>query len=227
VFSPVILLKFEVGFLQSIWRPEVKITIDTLIRSGRIDELSKVTVLDFPPDLSLDGDEGKNGSAIAMLDALLEEHSELLRSPDCGDLYESIQLRRLEYLVNVGRMIEALPLFVEATGFPLEKPDSFVFRMAYCLAKCGEFETAHNMMKKALAISRSRAQEARARYSIYVAAKDYDNALVELQFCQAHMGESDLSIPHMMDALAYVHEQMGHADEAALYRQAAGLPYEN
>jgi tetratricopeptide (TPR) repeat protein len=180
-------------------------------------------------DARLDGGEGKNKSAIAKLDRLLEEHSELLRSPDCKELYELIQMRRLEYLVNVGRMVAALPLFIEATGFVMEKPDSFVLRMAYCLAKCGEFETAHNMMNKALASSNSIAQETHARYylgSIYVAEKDYDKALVEFRFCEMHIEESDhsipLSIPQVMDALAYVHEQMGHANEASQYRKAAG-----
>jgi tetratricopeptide (TPR) repeat protein len=172
----------------------------------------------------LEGDEGKNTSAVARLDRLLEEQKELLHSAECEDLYESIQMQRLEYLVNVGRMQEARPLFSEARGFSMEKRYDFAFREAYCLAKCGDLAEAHQIMSKALAESNGIFQETRGRYylgAIYVADRKYNEALVEFQFCETHVGESSLSYSHVMDALAYVHEELGHAEEAIRYKQAA------
>jgi tetratricopeptide (TPR) repeat protein len=176
----------------------------------------------------LDGDEGNNKSAIARLDRLLEEQEELLHSAECEDLYESIQMQRLDYLLNVGRMQEALPLFSEARGFAIEKKYDFAFREAYCLAKCGNLEEAHLIMGKALAQSNGIVQETRGRFylaSMYLSERKYKEALVEFQFCEEHIGETDLSIPHLMDALAYVHEKLGHAEEATRYLRAKGTKY--
>jgi tetratricopeptide (TPR) repeat protein len=178
----------------------------------------------------LDGDEGDNKSAIARLDRLLEEREELLRSAECEDLYESVQMQRLEYLVNVGRMQEALPLFSEVRGFAIEKRYDFAFREAYCLAKCGDLERAHLIMSKALAESNGIVQETRGRYysgAMYMTERKYEDALVEFQFCETHMGESDLSISLVMHALAYVHEKMGHNQEATRYLQAARTNYKH
>lgn len=178
----------------------------------------------------LDGDEGKNRIALGKLNRLLEAKGELLRSPDCRDLYESVQMRRLEYLTNLGEMKEALPLFTEARGFEVEKPRSFKFRMAYCLAKCGYVEQAHALVKEGLAETSNITEEVRGRYylgSIYVAEKKYAEALTQFQFCETHLKDSDISHEHLMDALSYVYEKLGKPKDAARYRQVAKDQYKH
>jgi tetratricopeptide (TPR) repeat protein len=173
----------------------------------------------------LDANEGKNEMAVEKLNKLLEEHADLLHTPECLDLYESIQYQRAEYLSNLNRMGQALPLFLETRGFKKEKPKDFIFRMAFCVAKCGDFERAHVLMKRALADCRDIRQENMARYYlglIYAAARDYGKALAEFQFCEAHLDEFDLSIPSLMEALSYVCEKSGRTGGAAKYRRAGG-----
>jgi tetratricopeptide (TPR) repeat protein len=118
---------------------------------------------------------------------------------------------------------EALPLFAESLEFKAEKPRDHAYRMAYCLAECGDVARAKDAITGALKRRLDKHEEWTARYylgAVFAAAKEYDKALRELRFCEIHLDDSEGPITGLIDSLAYVCEKLGHLEDAARYKRA-------
>ena len=175
-------------------------------------------------EAGIDAREGKDKESLRKLDSLLQLNKELLATPELRDLYEGIQILRAGRLQNLDRPHEALPLFLEAQNYKAEKPDDFLCRTAYCLAKCGEIAPAKALISRVMQSSLDPAQENTARYylaGIFVINGEYAKAFEELQFCERHLDQFELAIPALMQSLAYVCEKLGLSKQAFSYRRAS------
>jgi len=187
------------------------------------DDPEYVAWLDYL-EAGIDAREGRDKESLRRLDGLLENFAAFLKTPQWIDLYERVQILRSARLQNLKRPREALPLFVEALGFTAEKPKDHNYRMAYCLAECGDVSRAKDAVTNALKGKLDRHEEWTARYylgAIYAAGNEYESALAEFQFCECHLDDSDGSITNLMDSLAYVCSKLGRLDDAARYGRAS------
>jgi tetratricopeptide (TPR) repeat protein len=191
------------------------------VGDASVDYLARLSYL----EAGIDAREGCDEEALAKLNELLADLGDDLQTPGYRDLYEGIQIMRAGRLQNLKRPREALPLFIESQKFDSEKPSDHVYRMAYCVAQCGQSERAAEIVIDTLAGSLDISTECMARYylgAIYTAQGEHRKALNEFQFCEEHLGDSNLAVPQLMESIAYTYKELGEPNKAAQYLRAAG-----
>lgn len=216
-------LIFEARSLEAVGRfAEARSCLEEARKLGDgSDELARLSYL----EAGIDAREGYDKEALAKLDKLVTNLGDTLQTAEYRDLYEGIVIMRAGRLQNLKRPCEALPLFVESQSFKSQKPSDHVFRMAYCMAQCGQSERAAEIIIKELAGDLDISMQCLARYylgAIYAAQSEYRKALKEFQYCEEHLGDSDLAVPPLMESIAYTYKKLGIADKAAQYLRAAG-----
>lgn len=175
-------------------------------------------------EAGLDAREGHDEVALTKLNTLLNDLRDVIQTSEYRDLYEGVQIVRAGLLQNLQRPDEALPIFLESRSFGVEKPRDYAYRMAYCMAQCGQAEKAVDIVINALRADLDISAQCTARYylgAIYTAKGEYRKALTELHFCEQHLEESNLAVAPLMESIAYAYKKLGISQKATQYMQVA------
>jgi tetratricopeptide (TPR) repeat protein len=155
---------------------------------------------------------------------LFTEHSELLKSPEHRELYEAIQLRRGQVLMQLNRYDEARPLLEEALSFQLGTTvrGDLLCMLGICYFELHDLTQAEKHLRAALETGAQEAHTIRAHYflgAIYFLQHAYDKALHEFQQVEAHAGEYDFDAGEIRQWLAKTYRRLNRIPEAEEYEK--------
>ena len=174
-------------------------------------------------DAMLDASTGADTEALAKLDDIVGQFGDILRAPELRYQFEKIQIQRAYSLLNLGRPREALPIFLLAEKYEVEKPDDFTYRHAYCLAACGQARHGESLIRESLAKNLGIRQETEARYYlglIFVSEGRHADAMREFEFCESHLNELEPNLTDgLFSLLGSTSERVGLKDRALRYRR--------
>jgi tetratricopeptide (TPR) repeat protein len=204
--------------------PEARQCIEEARRGMRESSPAALAWLDYM-EASVDAREDRYAVALAKFDRVLADIEDSLPGDERRNIYESVQISRAQCLHNLGRPAEAMPLFVESAGFKAEKPADYPYRMALCMAQCGERSGAKDILLRSLKCDLDVQTEGSIRYylgRIYALEGDHEGALAEWQFCERHLDECDLLWDKpLMDSLSWAYEKIGDSNKANYYGRLA------
>jgi len=181
--------------------------------------------LDFE-DAMLLTHERKGGKALETLDCLRREYPDLLAMAQHRGLYEEMQTLRGETLVGLNRFREARTTLEECLSFPLAVSDrrNVLYNLGVCFTNLGEKERAKKALIEALQSGLQGSDAASAHYylgTIYSGEKAYAKALMEFEWCLAHLEEGQVPKNSICEWLANTTYSLGMMDESERYRRLA------
>jgi tetratricopeptide (TPR) repeat protein len=171
---------------------------------------------------AIDALEGRDAEALARFDKLLHDYGQLLSAPGHRDVYYETQMRRGSLLVGAGRFREARAVLEECLTFPLgESDERFVlFNIGACYTNLRERELAKKFLQQALERGLQCSDAVSAHYylgTIYSGERAYAKALMEFEWCLAHVEEGQIPKKHVCEWLARTARSLGMKGEAERY----------
>jgi RHS repeat-associated protein len=181
--------------------------------------------LDFE-DAGLCTHEGKWHEALAILDRLQREYGELLLTTDHRELYEQVQIVRGGALRALARFREARTVLEECLRFHLSAKDErhVLYNLGLCYGDLGESERAKQALLEALQKGLQGSDAVSSHYylgTIYSAEKAYAKALMEFEWCLAHVEEGQIAKKHICEWLASTAQSLGMKGDAERYERLA------
>jgi tetratricopeptide (TPR) repeat protein len=170
--------------------------------------------------------EGKGAEALDKFNRFLREYATLLARPEHRDLYYQTQMSRGALLVGPGRFQEARALLEECLSFPLAARDrGFVlYNLGACYTNLGQRDAAKAVLLEALQMGLQRSDAVSAHYylgTIYSAERAYAKALIEFEWCLAHVEEGQVPRKHICGWLASTARTLGMKEDAQRYESLA------
>ncbi len=170
--------------------------------------------------------EGRWDEALETLDCLRGEYSDLLATPKYRELYEQIQIVRGTALVSLARFQDARTTLEECLLFPLTVTDQshVLYNLGLCNMKLGEKERAKKALGEALRSGLKASDAVPAHYDlgvIFYGEKAYAKAMMEFEWCLAHVEEGQMPKNHICEWLASTAYSLGMMDEYERYRKLA------
>lgn len=170
--------------------------------------------------------EGDRDKALEILDRLYADYRQLLLTPEHRDLYERVQTSRGMLLTELTRYGEARQLLEECLSFDSQLIDKLgVLRdLGLCFVQLGQAERAKGRFQEVLQNGAQGAYAADAHYylgTIYSAEKAYAKALMEFEWCLAHVEEGQIPKQHICQWLASTARTLGMREDAERYERLA------
>jgi tetratricopeptide (TPR) repeat protein len=199
---------------------------DRLREAIRISPTTEVRARADFTEAVLSRQEGRRAEALTKLDNLLKDYSQLLCTPDHRDLYYEIQRRRGSLLAGVARFREARVVLEECSSFPLDARDEqyVLYNLGACYVNMGENERGKQTLLEALEKGLQGSDAVSSHYylgTIYSAEKAYAKALMEFEWCLAHVEEGQIPKKHICEWLASTARTLGMKEEAERYDELA------
>lgn len=178
--------------------------------------------LDFV-DATLSTHEGEWGRALSILEHMQREYGDLLRAPEHCELYEHIQIVRGGALVALSRFREARVALEECLKFHLSADEDrrVLSNLGICYEKLGYRDRGKQAFLEALRKGLEGSRAVSAHYhlgTIYHSEKAYAKALMEFEWCLAHIDEGKIPKKHIYQWLASTATTLGMKEDAHRYR---------
>lgn len=181
--------------------------------------------LDFG-DAGLHSDEGEWDEALEILDHLQKDYKELLLLAEHRGLSERIQLFRGTALRALARFREARTVLEPCLRFHLSRDDErqVLYNLGVCYENLGERERGKQALVDALQKGLQGSDAVSAHYYLgttYSAEKAYAKALMQFEWCLAHVEEGQIPKQHICEWLASTARTLGMRDDAGRYDRLA------
>jgi tetratricopeptide (TPR) repeat protein len=181
--------------------------------------------LDFA-DAGLHSDEGQWDKALEILDHLLKDYKELLLLAEHRGLSERIQLFRGTALRALARFREARTALEPCLRFQLSGDDEqhLLYNLGVCYENLGERERGKEALLGALKKGLKGSDAVSAHYylgTIYSDERAYAKALMEYEWCLAHVEEGQIPKKHICEWLAGTARTLGMTEDAERYERLA------
>jgi tetratricopeptide (TPR) repeat protein len=164
-------------------------------------------------------EERRFQESLRILDNILKQYSDLLRTPDLRDVYEGVQIRRGILLAKFSRPREARPLLEEALSFDPGLVDmrQALYYLGVTLFNLGEKKAAKARFLELLPGSDDDYWTVSARYYlgiIYSEEGAYAKALLEFERVEPHASWADISKDKIYGWLARTYRLVGNSAQA-------------
>ena len=171
-------------------------------------------------------DHDQCGKALRLFDRLMKRYKAVLALPGLHDLNERIQVFRGLALVSLSRFREARTVLEECLRFDLTADDerAVLSRLGTCYKNVGDNDRAKRALLEALDKGVHGPEAVYAHYhlgTIYFAEKAYAKALMELEWCLAHVEEGKIPKKHICEWLRSTTSRLGMKEEAQRYDKLA------
>jgi len=173
-------------------------------------------------DACLLNEEGKIEEASKKFTRLFHDYADAFKSPENRELYEDIQHRRANTLIELGRFREALPLLEEVITFDLPPSDKIklLCHLGDCCIDIEDYESARRHYESAQEMGMPKEWESRSRYYLGIAYAKLDlfhKAKQEFEFCESKLAGYDLPLRDLYKWLAFVSKRLGETDKVREY----------
>jgi tetratricopeptide (TPR) repeat protein len=171
-------------------------------------------------------DEGRCDEALEILDNLRRHYNEILSSAGHRDLNERIRVYRATALVALARFGEARRVLEECLRFQLSADDQqhVLYNLGVCCVRLGERERGKRALLEALEKGLHGRNAVSAHYylgTIYFEEGAYAKALMELEWCLAHVEQGQVPKKHVCEWLASAARALGMKEDAERYDRLA------
>ncbi len=175
-------------------------------------------------DAGLCSHEGKWDKALAILDSLQQKHGDLLLMTEHRELYEQVQVIRGGALVALARFREARTILEECLRFHLGADDDrhVLANLGACYKNLGEKALGKQALLEALQKGVQGSDAVSAHYylgTIYSAEKAHAKALMEFEWCLAHVEGGQIPKRHICEWLASTARTLGMREDAEHYEK--------
>jgi tetratricopeptide (TPR) repeat protein len=161
-------------------------------------------------------------TALAKLDSISRNYSDVLRRPEERGLYGETQLRRGLLLVELKRYRKARPILEEVLALDVEKNGEFYFSLGLCYLALRETEPAGQQFREALHLGLAEQKLVDCHFYLGVVdfrTKAYAKALQEFEFCRRNHNKTKLPAKTLYKWLAATCTRLFLTDDAERYRQ--------
>jgi tetratricopeptide (TPR) repeat protein len=166
--------------------------------------------------------EGKWDKSLESLERLQRGYSALFQTPEHRGLYEQVQILRGGVLRVLTRFREARTVLEECLRYCLSEGDEryVIYNLGVCYQNLGERALSKQSLVTALRKGLQGHDAVSAHYclgTIYSAEKAYAKALLEFEWCLAHVEEGQIPEAHICEWLASTARTLGMEEDAERY----------